>query len=125
MQRRWRGVVLRHGGRFGNRSLRTRWLLSSSIAGKCQSSNEQSRSNERNTSALEETPGQISGLHLSSASQTQVCKRTNVRTHECVSSSKEDDQILRTVVVRDSSPGGLCVHERHDDNCASDRYRSV
>src|SRR5216684_7573470 len=85
----WRGVVLRHGGRFGNRSLRTRWLLSSSIAGKCQSSNEQSRSNERNTSAPEETPGQISGLHLSSASQTQVCKRTNVRTHECVSSSKE------------------------------------
>src|SRR5712691_9684918 len=109
MQSRWGGVVLRHGGRFGNRSLRTRWLLSTGSAGKCKNSNEQNRSNEQNTSAPEETSGQISGLHLSSGSQTQVCKRTNVRTHECVSSSEEDDQILKTVLVRDSNPGGLCV----------------
>src|SRR5216684_2558325 len=88
-QRRWRGVVLRHGGRFRNRPLRTRWLLSTGVAGKCKSSNEQSRSSERNTSAPEDTSGQMSGLHLSSGSQTQVCKRTNVRTHECVSSSEE------------------------------------
>src|SRR6266436_9135141 len=81
-QRRWRGVMLRHGGRFGNRSLRTRWLLSTGSDGKCKNSKEQSRSNERIASAPEEASGQISGLHLSSASQTQVCKRTNVRSEE-------------------------------------------
>ena len=35
---------------------------------------------------------------------------------------RKDDQILRIVVVVDSSPGGLCVHETRDDNCANDKY---
>src|SRR5258708_36082477 len=109
MQRRWRGSVLRHGERFRNPRLRPRWFLSSNVAGECKSSNEQTRRNERNTSAPEETSGQLSALPLSSRPQTNICKRTNVRTHECVSSSEEDDQILKTVLVRDSNPGGLCV----------------
>jgi hypothetical protein len=38
---------------------------------------------------------------------------------------RKDDQILRIVVVVESSPGGLCVHETRDDDCASEEYESA
>src|SRR3989442_3396494 len=50
----------------------------------------------------------------------QTCRRTSA-----LAAERKDDQILRTVVVRDSSPGGLCAHETRDDHCASEKYTSV
>jgi len=41
-----------------------------------------------------------------------------------LAAQRKEDQILRTVVARDFSPGGLCVHETRDDHSASEKYRS-
>src|SRR6266446_9917546 len=50
----------------------------------------------------------------------RTCRRTSA-----LEAQRKKDQILRTVVVRDSSPGGLCAHETRDDHCASEKYASV
>src|SRR5260370_27289806 len=122
MQRRGHSRVLGHAGRFRSPPLRTCWRLS---AGRGQRSNEQSRSDKRNTSAPEETSGQMSGLHLSSANKHRFVGAPTCRRTSALAAQRKDDQILRTVVVRDSSPGGLWVHETRDDHCASEQYASV
>jgi len=49
-------------------------------------------------------------------------ENTNARRRTRASAPlRKDDQILRIVLVIDSSPGGLCVHETRDDRCANEK----